>query len=182
MPPSSKLYFASSNKHKFDEAQKILSEYDIDLEFFKCNLLEVQSDNIRDIAIKKAREAFCLCKNSVIVEDDGLFLDSLNGFPGPYSSYVFKTIGNDGILKLVKKNKHARFQSVITYCDKDAIKSFTAELKGKISNNSQGIGWGYDPIFIPIGKSKTYAELRDKNKISHRYKALKKFANWYQNR
>ncbi len=182
MPPSSNLYFASSNKHKFDEAKKILSTFNIELEFFRCNLLEIQSNDIKDIAVKKATEAFGLCKDSVIVEDDGLFINSLNGFPGPYSSYVFKTIGNNGILKLVLKNKSARFQSVIAYCDKSRNKLFSATLKGKISNRSRGTGWGYDPIFIPNGRSTTYAELSDKHKVSHRYRALKKFASWYQNR
>ncbi len=182
MQKLSKIFFVSSNRHKYDEAKTILASFGIELEFFKCHLTEIQSDSLQEIAVKKANEAFSLCKNSVIVEDDGLFVDSLNGFPGPYSSYVFKTIGNNGVLKLVLKNRQARFQSVIAFCSKDETKTFSAELKGRISNKSRGNGWGYDPIFIPNTKTKTFAELADKNKISHRYKALKKFANWYLNK
>lgn len=183
MQTSFDLYFASSNRHKFLEAKAILETFGIKLGFFKCNLTEIQSDKIRDIAFQKSIDAYHQCKKPIIVEDDGLFIDSLNGFPGPFSSYVYKTIGNQGILKLVKRNRKANFQSVISYCDKKIHpKLFEAQLVGKINKNSTGKGWGYDPIFIPNGKKKTFAELSDKNEISHRYKALKKFSSWFANK
>jgi XTP/dITP diphosphohydrolase len=59
------------------------------------------------------------------------------------------------------------------------LKSFNAKLDGTISKNQREQGWGYDPIFIPKNSTKTFAELSNKNELSHRYKALKKFANWY---
>ena len=62
---------------------------------------------------------------------------------------------------------------------KNNIILFKANVKGKISKNPRGKGWGYDPIFIPDGKNETYAMIRNKNEISHRYKALKKFSNWF---
>ena len=183
MQRSFDLYFASSNRHKFLEAREILETFGIKLGFFKCNLIEIQSSKIRDIAFQKAIDAYNQCKKPIIVEDDGLFIDSLNGFPGPFSSFVYKTIGNEGILKLVKKNRRANFQSVISFCDKKINpKLFESKLVGKINKNSRGKGWGYDPIFVPNGKKKTFAELPDKNKLSHRYKALKKFSSWFANR
>ena len=115
-----------------------------------------------------------------MIEDDGLFINSLNGFPGPYSSFVFKTVGNEGILKLIRSKRTATFQSVIAYCEKkDDVQLFKAEVNGKISQKLVGKKWGYDPIFIPEGQTKTYAQLEEKNLISHRYLAIKKFANWY---
>ncbi|HEY8111019.1 MAG TPA: non-canonical purine NTP pyrophosphatase, partial [Candidatus Nitrosotenuis sp.] len=102
-------------------------------------------------------------------------------FPGPYSSYVFKTIGNAGILNLVKSKRAAEFHSVISFCDGKKPVLFQGIIKGVISKKQKGKGWGYDPIFIPKGKTKTYAELDDKNIISHRYRALRKFAHWYTN-
>ena len=117
----------------------------------------------------------------MIVEDDGIFIDSLGGFPGPYSSYVHKTIGNKGILNLLKYNRGAKFVSTITYCDKNGLESFEGKLDGTISKSQKGRGWGYDPIFIPKNMQKTFAQLDEKNIISHRYKALKKFSNWYLN-
>jgi XTP/dITP diphosphohydrolase len=179
MPQSFDLFFASSNIHKFHEAKKILDDFGINLRFFKCELEEIQSNSLKEIAKNKAIQAFTNCKKPVIIEDDGLFIDSLNGFPGPYSSYVFKTIGNEGILKLLKQNRKAKFVSIISYCDKKFFETFESKLNGKISKKIMGDGWGYDPIFIPLELKKTFAQLENKNKISHRFKALKKFSNWY---
>ena len=180
MPMSYSVFFASSNRNKYEEAKKILQEFDIKLRFLKCNLEEIQSDSLDTVAKHKSLQAFSLCSKPVIVEDAGLFIDSLNGFPGPYSSFVFATIGNRGILKLLSKKRSANFRSVIAFCEKKRKPViFDARVKGKISNKEHGTRWGFDPIFIPNGKNKTYSLLDDKNKISHRYLSLVKFANWY---
>jgi len=179
MQQSFDLYFASSNIHKFNEAKKILNTLGINIGFFSCSLQEIQSDSLIEIAQNKAIQAFQKCKKPVIVEDDGIFIDSLNGFPGPYSSYVFKTLGNKGILKLLKQNRKAKFVSIISFCDKKNHESFESKLNGTISKKIVGDGWGYDPIFIPMNQKKTFAQLENKNEISHRFKSLKKFSNWY---
>ena len=178
----SDLLFVSSNIHKFKEAKAILDSFGISIQFFKLNLEEIQSNSIKEIALKKAQNAFSKCKKPLIIEDDGLYIDSLDGFPGPYSSYVHKTIGNQGILDLLKKNRDAKFISNITYCDKNNLESFEGKLDGCISKSEKGTGWGYDPIFIPKNTKKTFSELINKNNLSHRYKALKKFSNWYLNK
>lgn len=183
MQQSYDVFFASSNVHKYEEAEKILSEFGIKLDFYQTNLVEIQDDSLSKIALQKALDAYDKCKKPVIIEDDGLFIDSLSGFPGPFSSYVFKTIGNNGILKLVEDNRGAKFRAVIAYCDSNKKpKLFEYSISGKISKNLQGKGWGYDPIFIPEKQNKTYAELAEKNKISHRYESLKKFADWFNNK
>jgi len=176
------LFFASSNVHKFNEAKKILDDFKINLGFFKCEIEELQSNSLLEIAKDKSIKAFKKCKKPVIVEDDGLFIDSLNGFPGPYSSYVFKTIGNAGILNLLKQNRKAKFISIISFYDKKNFESFESRLSGKISKKIIGDGWGYDPIFIPSKSKKTFAQLKNKNEVSHRFKALKKFSSWYLDR
>jgi len=177
------VLFVSSNKNKFYEAQNILSQNGINLGFFKTPLKEIQAESLKEIAAQKADEAYRKIRKPLIIEDAGLFIESLNGFPGPFSSYVFKTIGNSGILRLVKTNRKAKFQSVVAYCDnKYGVVLFDAKVEGKISKNSKGKGWGYDPIFIPHGLIKTYAILSNKNEISHRYKALNKFSNWFVHR
>lgn len=176
----SSLYFASSNKNKFEEAQSILSEFGITLKFFKCRLQEIQSNNLEEIAVHKASQAYLLCSKPVIIEDDGLFIKSLKGFPGPYSSFAFDTIGNKGILNLLSKQRDASFRSIIAYCEKkEDVMLFDANVQGKISKKLQGKKWGYDPIFTPEGQTLTYSQLKNKNLVSHRYLALKKFANWY---
>ena len=179
MQQSFDLFFVSSNRHKYQEAKKILDSFGIKLGFLKFDLEEIQSSSLKEIASKKSKDAFSKYKKPIIIEDDGLFIDSLCGFPGPYSSYVFKTIGNKGILELLKNKRKAKFVSIISYCDKKILQSFDAKLDGSISYSQQGKGWGYDPIFIPKNTRKTFAEMNNKNELSHRYKALKKFSNWY---
>ena len=187
------VIFASSNMNKFFEAQTILAEFGIKPIHYLLDLLEIQDDSLSKIAEQKAVYAYNESRlmksggaskpSAVIVEDDGLFIDSLSGFPGPFSSYAFKTLGNDGILKLVGNNRNAQFRAVIAYCDSnEKPKLFESSIAGTISENIQGKGWGYEPIFIPENQTKTYAELADKNKLSHRYEALKKFASWFNSK
>lgn len=177
------ILFASSNKHKYGEAKEILGKFGIKTGFLKFSPIEIQSDSIGEIAKKKVLDAYKKCRTAVIVEDDGLFVKSLGGFPGPYSSYVFKTIGNDGIIRLVKNQRKADFVSVIAFCGSNKKPLlFEGKTRGRISSTKKGKGWGYDPIFIPDGKNKTYADMAEKNTVSHRYKALKKFASWYSGR
>jgi len=182
MQQSFDLFFVSSNFHKYQEAKKILESFGISLGFFKYELEEIQSNSLKKIASKKAIQAFQKCKKPIMVEDDGLFIDALAGFPGPYSSYVFKTIGNKGILHLLRKNRSAKFVSIISFCDTKNSKSFEATINGRISKLQIGKGWGYDPIFIPTNSKNTFAKLPNKNKLSHRYMALKKFSSWYLHR
>ena len=180
MPKSFDLFFVSSNRHKYAEAQAILAGSGIKLGFIKAELEEIQSGSLRAIAERKARDAFAKFARPVMVEDDGLFIDALAGFPGPFSSYAFQTIGNDGILRLLGKDRGASFASVVSFRSGRASKSFEARIRGRISRRQCGRGWGYDPIFIPKNTSKTFAQLVDKNNISHRSKALQKFSRWYQ--
>ena len=179
MPPLFDLFFVSSNNHKYQEVRHILGSFKIKIGFLKFSLEEIQSNSLEIIAIKKAKDAFSKFQKPVIVEDDGLFIDSLQGFPGPYSSYVFETLGNNDIVNLLKQNRNAKFVSFITYCDTNNVKSFNGTIEGTISTSVQGTGWGYDPIFIPKNSSKTFAELKNKNNISHRFHALKNFSSWY---
>ena len=180
---SSSIFFASSNKNKFEEAKDIASKFGLKIKFLKSTLEEIQADDLEEIARHKVKEAFSIYSKPVIVEDDGLFIKSLNGFPGPYSSFVFNTIGNKGILRLVSKPRDASFRSIIAYCERDDdVHLFSAEVEGTISKKEQGLRWGFDPIFIPLGRSISYSQLLDKNQTSHRYLALKKFANWYLNK
>jgi len=183
MPKLCDVLFASSNTHKYEEAEKILSEFGIKLEFFQTDLVEIQDESLSKIAVQKALNAYDKCKKPVIVEDDGLFIDSLSGFPGPYSSYIFDTIGNNGILKLIGDNRDAQFVAIIAFCDSSNKPTlFESSVAGTISKNIQDGGWGYDPIFIPGKQNKTYAELDNKNKLSHRYESLKKFARLFNNK
>ena len=185
MQQSSELFFASSNLHKFEEAQRILSNLGLSISLFETKLEEIQSNSLHEIAKRKAIDAYSKKQKPVIIEDDGLFINSLEGFPGPYSSYVYDTIGNKGIIRLLENTKlrDAKFVAIIAYYNGvDDVKLFESSIPGKISSIIEQGGWGYDPIFIPDGESKTYANVSDKDKFSHRSAALKKFSDWFMHK
>jgi len=182
MQQSSELFFVSSNTHKFTEAQRILSNLGLEISLFKTTLEEIQSNSLGEIAKRKVLDAYSKVQKPVIIEDDGLFIDSLDGFPGPYSSYAYDTIGNKGIMNLLEKieSRNAKFVAIIAYCNGvDDVQLFESSIPGKISLSIEEGGWGYDPIFIPDGESKTYANVSDKDKFSHRSASLKKFSDWF---
>ncbi|MHC1629127.1 MAG: XTP/dITP diphosphatase [Candidatus Nezhaarchaeales archaeon] len=178
-----RIAYVTSNPNKANESVSILKEMGIDVEPVLIRIPEIQSDDLVEIAKFRAREAYRRLKRPVIVEDAGLFIDALNGFPGPYSSYVFKTIGNDGVLKIMKnvRTRRATFKSVVAFHNGKRILTFTGEVRGRISFKPKGSSWGFDPIFEPKGlKGLTYGQLspETKNKISHRRKALEKLAHY----
>ena len=177
------LTFVTSNRHKFSEVSAILRDYAIPVEMASLELREIQADTLEEIAAEKAREACRRVGGPAMVEDTGLFIDSLNGFPGPYSAYVFRTIGNQGILRLVEgaPDRGATFQSVFACCRPGGSpECFPSAVTGAIAPECRGGGWGYDPIFIAEGASgRTYGELGDeKNRLSHRRMALEDLARW----
>tara|TARA_B100000959_G_scaffold3885_1_gene4199 strand:- start:623 stop:1183 length:561 start_codon:yes stop_codon:yes gene_type:complete len=185
MQQSSEVFFASSNEHKFEEAQRILSTLGVNIKLFKTTLEEIQSNSLNEIAKRKAIDAFTKIQKPILIEDDGLFINSLNGFPGPYSSYAYDTIGNTGIIQLLENTelRDAKFVAIIAYCNGiDEVKLFESSIPGKISKEIEKGGWGYDPIFIPDGESKTYANVSDKDKFSHRSASLKKFSDWFMHK
>jgi XTP/dITP diphosphohydrolase len=176
------IIFASNNENKFNEIRIFLIQYDIKLNLSKLNLPEIQSDSLEEIASKKADFAFDIIRENLIVEDTGLFIDALNSFPGPYSSYVLRTIGNSGILDLLSKksNRCATFKSVVAFSNGKLVHMFVGEVRGTISNRVGKKGWGYDPIFIPANQHDTYGEIgARKIEISHRAIAMRRFINWY---
>lgn len=179
-----KVFFVTSNPNKARECKDILSFLSINVEIIKLQISEIQSENIEDIARLSSLEAARVCKKPVLVEDSGLFIDILNGFPGPYSSYVNNKIGNDGILKLMNgvKNRNAVFKSAIGFCFLNKFHQvFVGEVTGSISRKKRGKEWAFDPIFVPSFSDKTYAQMstQRKNEISHRRRALEKFAFWF---
>ncbi|MGQ9530065.1 MAG: XTP/dITP diphosphatase [Candidatus Bathycorpusculaceae bacterium] len=183
------IFFATNNINKFNEARKVLAEYKIAVGMLRVKTFEIQSENLEEIAKASVIEAFKKSNLPIITEDAGLFIEALNGFPGPYASYVYKVIGNRGILKLMKnvENRRARFQSVIAFCSSELEQPlcFKGEVIGVIAKEERkgSSGFGFDPIFEPFdGEGKTFAEMtiEEKNKYSHRAEALRKFAEWYK--
>ncbi|MEM3626587.1 MAG: XTP/dITP diphosphatase [Candidatus Bathyarchaeia archaeon] len=184
------IFFATNNVNKFNEARMVLSEYKIAVGMLRIKTLEIQSDSIEEIAKTSAMGAFEKCGLPILVEDAGLLIEALNGFPGPYAAYVYKTIGNKGLLKLMEnvKNRGAKFQSIIAYysSELDSPMCFKGEVTGEITKEERRrgkkSGFGFDPIFKPANSDKTFAEMTvaEKNMYSHRAMALRNFARWYK--
>jgi len=180
-----RLYMATSNRKKFDEIKKYLSTHEINIQILKTDLIEIQNDSLDEIAKSSILSIKDNSHNNVFVEDSGLFIDSLDGFPGPYSSFAFRTIGCEGILRLLNscENRRAEFKSSIAYRDSlGNIMIFHGGVKGIIGNKSVGLdGFGFDPIFIPDDSKISFGlmSMEEKNRISHRCKAIEHFLNWY---
>jgi XTP/dITP diphosphohydrolase len=182
------VFFATNNINKFNEAREVLSRYEIAVGMLRVKTMEIQSESLEEIAKTSAIHAYRQCGLPIIVEDAGLFIEALNGFPGPYASYVYKTIGNEGLLKLMKEtnNRKARFQSVVAYFyeDLESPICFRGEVLGEITQTVRkgSSGFGFDPVFKPMQSDKTFAEMSiaEKNRYSHRAKAFRKFARWYK--
>jgi len=182
-------FFGTGNFHKFNEARYVLVEYKISVAMLNLKCIEIQDDNLETIAKTSAIDAANKSNLPIFVEDAGLFIKALNGFPGPYSSYVYRTLGTKGILKILGNNKSrdAHFLSVIAFCDPQGQSkpmTFQGRIEGKIMLEEKGSeGFGFDPIFEPLsGNGKAFAEMTtvEKNKYSHRGQALRRFANWYE--
>ncbi len=179
------IYFATGNKGKFVEASHIAKIFGITLKHLKIEKIEIQSDELEDIASFAAKRASETVRHSVVAEDAGLFVNNLRGFPGPYSAYVFKTVGSDGVLNLLRgaTDRSAYFHAVVSFArPRGPTVCFDGEVKGMIARKPRGrLGFGFDPIFMPMqSDGRTFAELNmlEKNLLSHRAKAFVKFFTW----
>ncbi|MFX0031414.1 MAG: RdgB/HAM1 family non-canonical purine NTP pyrophosphatase [Candidatus Hodarchaeota archaeon] len=179
------IYFITSNNNKFNEIAKMFKDEGLSYRLKQLNMktTEIQADSVKENGSFKLNSVKLEVDASCFVEDAGFFVDNpLNGFPGVYSSYVFKTIGNEGILRLIDDFEHskAHFITIIAFFFKPLGEDFFFEgrVDGRVSEEMRGSkGFGFDPIFIPDKiKNKTFAELttKEKNSISHRGIAWKK--------
>ena len=177
-----KMVFVTGNSGKFREAKEILAAKDIEVLQDRSGYPELQEDDLEPIASYGAKWAAEKLKIPVMVDDSGLFIHSLGGFPGPYSAFVEDNLGNQKVLKLMEDetDRTAMFKSVIGYCEPGCEPVvFTGTVEGTIAHEERGPGgFGYDPIFEYHGR--TFGEIGDveKNKLSHRRRALDKFFNW----
>lgn len=148
---------------------------------------EVQADTLEEVARERALWLRGKVRGPFFVDDAGLFVDALKGFPGVYSAYANKTLGWPGILKLLEgrgdPERGARFECCIAYMEPGMGAPFLVKgvCKGRIAAQGVGqAGFGFDPVFVPEGREATFAQLplEDKNALSHRGRALAKFAAW----
>jgi len=185
------IIFFTTNKNKVKEIKDLAATEarNVTIEHLEYDYPELQLEEIELVAKESAnyiREKIAIEK-PFFIEDSGLFIHAFNGFPGPFSAYVFNKIGNEGILKLMadKKGEERKvtFKTVVAFCEssKNAPILFVGIAEGKIAEKVRGKGgFGYDPIFEFEGAGKTFAEMctEEKNEVSHRGRAFKKLLNY----
>jgi len=180
------LIFVTGNDGKAREAREILSYKAIDVVQEKMDLDEIQDRDVEAVSRHKALQAFRKLRMPLIVEDTGLHIDAMNDYPGALVKHFLESIGMRGIVDFVSgKSPAAEAVCVVSYCDSDGkVTSFKGTVRGRISKNvTVGYDFGWDPIFIPEGSDKTFSEMgmEEKNKVSHRRKALEKLSSWLGN-
>jgi XTP/dITP diphosphohydrolase len=172
-----KITVVTSNANKAAEVAAFFHG-EIEVDHIALDIPEIRADDVGEIARGKAEYAYRQLKTPLIVDDTGLSIDALSGFPGPYAAYVQHTLGNAGILKLMegRHDRSARFTTAIAYADERGIRVFKGILDGRISCSPRGdAGFGYDPIFETGERTLAEIRMEDKSRISHRAKALTAF-------
>jgi non-canonical purine NTP pyrophosphatase (RdgB/HAM1 family) len=169
------LYFITGSKNKFVEVQTVLH----DIEQMDIDLVEIQElDAHAIIAAKLAEARKTHAGGALIVEDTSLYLNDLNGLPGPLIKWFMKSIGNLGLAKLAQTFGGAAVaKTIIGYADESGeVQFFEGEVHGEIVAPRGDTNFGWDPIFKPEGHDKTFAEMtaEEKNAISMRRIAAEK--------
>lgn len=185
------LCFASNNNHKLEEIRPML-EPDfriLSLEEIGCfEELEETQITIEGNSLQKAQYIFDKYRLPCFADDTGLEVEALNNAPGVYSArYAGEQRNTQDNINLLlknlsdKKNRNARFRTVISLMGINGTQYFEGVVNGIILTERKGTGgFGYDPVFQPLGLSKTLAEmtLEEKNQISHRAKAIAKLVEY----
>lgn len=172
--------FVTSNSGKVAEVRRIFAEFGIRVRWSRRSLPEPQAARLEDVVHAKLAAAADGPARAVVVDDSGLFVDALDGFPGVYSRYVLDTVGLDGILRLARgRDRNARFRAVAGFRRGRTEIVTRGEVAGSLSRSIRGSnGFGYDPIFVPRGERKTFGELDPaaKDRLSHRGRAMRSLA------
>lgn len=173
-----KLTFITGNASK----AKYLSDYfHLPVEHVKLDLHEIQSLDLREVVEDKARRAYEIVKSPVLVEDVSLVFNGLKKLPGPLIKWFLETLGNDGLCRLLDGSSDRSALAEVEYaiCDENGVHTFRGSVEGTIAGEPRGeTNFGWDPIFIPKGHSKTWAEMTgdEKHETSMRKIALKKIS------
>lgn len=189
-----KFVFATNNSHKLEEVTAILGEKVelLSMKDIKCDTdIPETADTLEGNALLKARYIFDNYHLDCFADDTGLEVEALNGAPGVYSARYAGGEGHDAqanMLKLLheldgKENRKAQFRTAISLILDGKEYLFEGVIKGEIIKEKRGdSGFGYDPVFMPEGYDRTFAELGNdiKNQISHRALALQKLCEFLQ--
>lgn len=178
--------FVTSNEHKRREAAEILG---FELEGAALDLPEVQTLDVAEVAAAKARAAYEVLGSPlypVLVEDSGLVVESWNGLPGALTKWFIESVGSEGILRMIPPDESRGARAVCAVAvvggiAGESVRSFQGVVPGSLAPEPRGTsGFGWDPIFIPRGGERTYAQIGEaKHEDSHRARAFRAVREWF---
>jgi XTP/dITP diphosphohydrolase len=171
-----RFVFVTGSQGKIAEARLALEGHGADLETAELDLPEIQSLDLLEVLEKKAEAAWQRLRLPVVVEDAGLGLLALNGFPGPLIKWMLLAVGAEGLAKTGHALGETRAVARCGLLYKDGERTLLGEgiTTGTLVLPGRGEhGFGWDPVFLPDGETRTFAELtgREKDAVSHRGKA-----------
>lgn len=182
-----RLVVVTTSAGKVREFRAALRGLPVDLHPVRRQYHEIQADTLEEVASFGVQELAAEIKGDFFVEDSGLFIESARGFPGVYSAYAMKTVGVEGILRLMRgtDDRRARFASVIGLSFGGETHLFRGECHGTIARSARGHGgFGFDPIFTAKGAKRTFGEMPVEEKLgySHRGQATAKLRQFLERR
>ncbi len=160
------IEFITSNKVKLKIAREVLKEYKLSIEQRQFKFREIQSIDVKEVALDKGRQVIQITNKKFIIDDSGLYIRALNKFPGALLKTVYKSLGDDRLVRLMEneKDRRATFVNALAYGDPKTkkLKIFLTEINGEIAAKPRGsrqLGWAVERIFVPNGYDKTLAQL-----------------------
>ena len=173
------IRFVTKNKHKANEVEIILGDMGISIVHAPLEIHEIQTENIQDIVRDKVLKAFNIIGRPLFIEHTGLYIDSLQGFPGGLTQVFWDKLKADKFSELLGnlENTAVTAKTVIAFCDAKKIHIFEGSIEGNIAPKPRGDrAFQWDCVFIPMGYDQTFAEMIElKNEISMRKVAFDKF-------
>ncbi len=186
------IIFATSNKGKVGSMHRHISRLGLDMQIVQqsLELMEPQADTATEVAIAKARQAYSLLRQPVLVDDSSFHIAALGGFPGPYIKYMLSTIGIEGIISFMKgkKNRQAYFLSSLVFIDGKGVEHifedapYRGVITSEIDTYESETAWSeLYKIFIPDGSDKVLARMNsdDHAKVDRQQlNSYEKFCFW----
>lgn len=179
-----RITFVTGNAGKAAELARQLEPHGIAVDQDRRGYPEIQAETLAEVAEAGARHLLAAgLRPPFLLEDSGLFVAALRGFPGVYSRHALDTLGCAGLLKLMAdveaEMRSAAFRAHLLYVDADGrLHPFEGTCPGRIAERATGTGgFGFDPVFIPRGHDRTFAEMApaEKQAVGHRGQAVQAF-------
>jgi XTP/dITP diphosphohydrolase len=164
MAESDRLCLITGNAGKAAEFERLLGR---PIDHQKVPLLEPQALDVREVSAHKATQAFEHLQRPVLVDDTALVIEAWNGLPGALVSWFLDSVGCDGIIQMASSigDRSASVTTALGFADANGTRVFLGQLRGQLPLEPRGTeGFGYDPIFVPDGSDKTFAEMSAEEK------------------